>query len=415
MSNITNKLWSKAARVKVPEHFGSSASRATLIRMRQRVLLCCLVFTLGGCSDDPEPLRLPPPPPPPPRVVVAAPRLVAGPGSFDLVLGDEGPVLLFGPPSARGGGLRALSLGRMGEALGGERVLLGRGGGSRELAPQADEIAALAEGGRLRVAWVERDQLVFHVRSMLIDGQASSPGDVNTVGPTSRTHTGRGSLALAAHEGGFALLHRRQDGPCEDGGRAQCTRFAVDHAGSAASRRGGGLAIPTACDAPVVGFVSSGGTWYQSLCALEEGTMRTTVFGLQFDPQYAHAEHILAGCLPRRMAQVAGGVVVLSECEGGKGVYVSDAGRTIRELSGSPQLECTPEGVVWSWGELSQPLSAPRAQVEGMLPTSILSEHARAVWTGESLLIAETVGDELSVRRFECDDGRFRRTDHEAL
>ncbi|MFT5356095.1 MAG: hypothetical protein ACI9KE_003318 [Polyangiales bacterium] len=346
---------------------------------------------------------------------MAAQRLVAGPGSFDLAIGDEGPVLLFGPPSSNGGGVRALSLGPMGEALGPERVLLGGGGVARDLAPQADEIVALAHGGRLRVAWVERDQLSFKVRSMLLDAQATSPGEATLVDSTTRTYTGRGSLALAVHDGGFALFHRREDGPCEDGGSSMCARFAVHHEGSTSGRRGGGLAIPTPCHAPIVGFASTGAVWYQTVCALEDGVPRSTVFGLQFEPQYAHAEHVLNGCTPRAMAQVNEGVLITSECNGGKGAYIENAGRNVVELSGTPQLECTSEGVVWRWGSISQPLRAPRAQVEGMLPNVILSEHARAVWTGESLLIAEALGDELSLRRFECDDGRFRRTDHEAL
>lgn len=381
---------------------------------RFRLFPWCLLLVLG-CGDEAEQPTLPPAPPPPARIAVAAPRLVAGPGSFDLAIGDEGPVLLFGPPSSQGGGVRALSLGPMGEAQGAERVLLGSGGVARDLAPQADEIVALAHGGRLRVAWVERDQLVFQVRSMLLDAAATSVGEPTLVSATTRTRTGRGSLALAVHEGGFALFHRREDGPCEDGGSARCARFGVHHSGSASGRRGGGLAIPTPCEAPVVGFASTGGVWYQTVCALEEGAPRSTVFGLQFEPQYAHAEHLLAGCAPRAMGPVSDGVLVASECDGGKGVYVENAGRTLVELTGTPQLECTSEGVEWRWGSVSQPLHAPRAQVEGLLPTTILSEHARAAWTGESLLIAEAVGDELSVRRFECDDGRFRRTDHEAL
>lgn len=380
-----------------------------------RVLPWCLLIAVIGCGDDPEPLRLPEPPPPPVRIAVAAPRLVAGPGSFDLTIGDEGPLLVFGPPSSQGGGLRALSLGPQGEAVGPERVLLGGGSVARDLAPQADEIAALAHGGRLRVAWVERDQLLFNVRSMLLDAQATSPGEPTLVDSTTRTHTGRGSLALAVHEGGFALFHRREDGPCEDGGSTRCARFGVHHTGSTSGRRGGGLAIPTPCHAPVVGFASTGDTWYQAVCSIEEGAPRTTVFGLQFDPQYAHAEHILSGCPPRTMSQVLDGVLIGSECESGKGAYVANAGREVVELSGTPRLECTDEGVAWRWGTIGQPVRAPRAQVEGMLPHMILSEHARAVWTGESLVVAEALGDELSIRRFECDDGRFRRTDHEAL
>ena len=217
------------------------------------------------------------------------------------------------------------------------------------------------------------------------------------------------------HDGGFALFHRREDGPCEEGGSSLCARFGVHHAGSTPERQGGGLAIPTPCHAPIVGFASTGGLWYQAVCALEGGAPRSTVFGLQFDPQYAHAEHVLAGCAPRAMAQINDGVLLASDCEGGTGAYIEDAGRTVIALPGAPQLECTDEGVEWRWGSMSQPLRAPRAQIEGMLPTVILSRHARAVWTGESLLIAEALGDELSLRRFECDDGRFRRTDHEAL
>ncbi len=330
--------------------------------------------------------------------------------------------MVYGPPSARGGGLRALSLGPSGQREGEEVRLLGGTGAAAELAPQAEEIVAVADAGRLRIAWVERDQLAFRTRAMLTDATEPVASPVEELGPTTRERTGRGSLAMAAHEGAFELLYRNTDGPCAPGSSDRCARFWLHRSvggdgepTEGARETGSGLSIPTPCEVPVVGFASAAGVWYQALCSLENGAPQTTVFAFQFDPEYAHAAQAEPSCPSRTLAVAGDGVVLGGGCPDSESLWIGQAGRSIERLQGTSQILCEDDRTVWVQGAQRVPFGTPRARVEGLMPAGTISEQARAVWTGESVLVAELVGDELAVRRFECDAGSFRRTDHEAL
>ncbi|MEM6954552.1 MAG: hypothetical protein AAF645_02655 [Myxococcota bacterium] len=372
-------------------------------------LLGLAVLLFAGCEDEPRGPVLPPPPPPAPRVAVAAPRPIASAGSVDLVATPEHAWLIFGPPSADGGGIRALRLSPLGEAEGTELTLTPNFTG---LAPQAEEVVAAADGGRMRVAWLERNQLAFSIRSLVTSAETPAAADASTLETASRDQAGRGFLAMRSGNGVFDLLHRRSDGPCHDGGRDRCARFASHRApNQETSRRGGGMSIPVPCAAPIVGFETAGGVWYEALCSREGDQTKTTVFAFQFEPQYAHAAPVLEGCTPYAMTTLGDGVLVRADCGA---VYVSDAGRLVERWEGAPIWSCESGQPTFVWGSQRLTLAAPRDGLEALLPEGFIEPSARAIWSGQAVLAAQRIGDELAVRRFECDQGEFRRTDHEA-
>ncbi|MAC26066.1 MAG: hypothetical protein CMN31_14620 [Sandaracinus sp.] len=381
---------------------------------------CVLLGLLwGACEDEPPPAPPPPPPPAPPRVEVAAPRELATDASFDLVVGSRGPLWIYGAPSEAGGELRLVPLDRRGGAAGPERTLVGGGSVGSELPPDAVEIAAGAADGRLAVAWVRRNQTQLSVRAAYGDdaGEAFSPPVA--LGPTLRTRAGgRGHVAVAAEANDFEVLHRGDLGPCEEGAppeRPRCTRMGVTRLGPGTTeRRGVGLALPQPCERAVVGFASVGGVWYYALCDGSGGAPATTVFAVQFEPRYAHAERVLEGCAPRGLVPFGDGVVVLGRCdEGMRGMRIASAGRALQPLSGAPRVDCLdgrPRVRIDAWEDR---WDAPRERVEALLPEEVAPEGSRAVWTGEAVLIATPLGREVALRRYECGRGGFHRTDHE--
>jgi hypothetical protein len=56
-------------------------------------------------------------------------------------------------------------------------------------------------------------------------------------------------------------------------------------------------------------------------------------------------------------------------------------------------------------------MGEPVSRIEALLPTSVARAPARAVWTGQALLVAGAAGDAVILRRYACVDGRFVRTD----
>lgn len=378
------------------------------------------LLLLIACDDPPPPPSPAPVAAPLPRVALAAPRPIASSAAFDLVMGASGPILLYGPPSSEGGGLRGVRLEGRGGAVGSERVLIPSGSGSA-LFPEVVELAAATNGGRIRVGYVLRDQLAFTAHTLLADDDAATVGDVSSLGSVARPGsaidqagqgvTRRGSIEAAARGEGVELLYRGEDGPCAEGQTTRCARFGFHHLGEDPERRGLGYALPDVCARPVVGFAESDSVRYQALCAIEDGAPRTTVFAIQFEPRYAHAEPILAGCQPRGLSVVPSGVVVRGDCDGiSRVVRVAEAGRSVTE--GTASVRCVDARPVVDFPGGSAPLDSPRDRIEALLPETVCGANARAVWTGQSVLIAEPIGAEVSLRRFECSGGSFARTDH---
>lgn len=399
-----------------------------------RILSLSLAL-IAACGESEPP---PPPPLPPPvvvrRVTVAAPRPLASPAAFDLVLASAGPLFLFAPPSSRGGGLRAQQVDEYGGAVGEERVLVASGSGA-ELLPELAEVEAATNAGRLRVGYVLRDQLEFTMHSLSLDDSAEVAGEPVDLGASERPGSQvdeegqpavqRGALAASARGSGLELLFRRGDGPCAgqvDDGSSQpetappgsrCARFAVSRPDSPTTRRGGGYSLPGVCGRALVGFSEVGGVMYQALCSVDESTPATTVFSIQFEPRYAHAERVLAGCEPTAMSSLEDGVLVRASCgnETERGAYVAQAGRERAEGEISAQCNDADRIVVTHPGGTLE-LSEPRDRVEAFLPLSMVGANARAVWTGASLLVAEPLGREVALRRYECLHGTLRRNDH---
>jgi len=384
------------------------------------LLLLVLALCACECEDEPPPVE-PAPAPPPPRAQIAAPRAVATSAAFDLIPSGDGALLFFGPPAEDGGGIRVLSLGPLGEVEAAEDVLWTVPTTESHVAPYAVEVAAAGGGGRVGVAWVARHGRVLHVHTS--HGAPGAHGPATDLGPMEDPpRVTRGHVALAgAPDGTITLIHRRTRGPCSEGGGADCSRLAVRRLGDdrASIRSGMPLVIPRVCDQPVPGYVWADGTWYYALCAETDGVPETTLYAIRYEPQYAQADRALRGCEPLGLGRVGtGATLMLGRCDEGRidGVRLAEMGTERSSLTSVVRrIECA-EGrprIVIDAGStrLEVPLSEAAPNLAALLPEQMAPQNARAIWTGQALLVAAPIGGEVSLRRFQCEDGGVLRTD----
>ncbi|MFO0681393.1 MAG: hypothetical protein U0234_05045 [Sandaracinus sp.] len=392
-----------------------------------------LALTLG-CSlfEDPPPPPAPPPPPPPAAPIVAS-RAIATRAAFDLVTGPAGTFLAWGVPAAEGGGVRIVELGPGGAARGTETDIA-RGSaaapGAIEQAPtQVFELAAGTSGDHLAVAWsvIVLGELRAEAAYAATPPHFAAPVDLGAMEPGA---SGRGNLVVAAlHDGELFVEHRTLVGPCHDAtaGMAECSTFARTRIPEGDALRGDGPSeIPGPCAPLLAGSVGGGAgasdPWFYAVCHGGE-TPTTTMFVINPDPesQYAAAAELLAGCTPVSVARAENGAVLRARCGDDEAFARLDTqGRVTHELrhavleprcEGGRPILAAHEGDV----RVERPLTESDGRIEAWLPGSIAPDGSRAVWTGESVLVATPIGPEgsraVSVRRFQCERAALVRTD----
>ncbi|MCS6797145.1 MAG: hypothetical protein NZ898_01220 [Myxococcota bacterium] len=432
MASRANRL-----RVSPPDRFPDPEDVAVVATFA-RVL--ALLLLLLGCSEQPPPPP-PPPPRPPERPPLVGPRAVSSRAAFDLVASRQGAFLVFGPTQQAGGGLVVQPLDAIGAPRGSEialeRIPTRRSG---ELPPPyALEVVAATAAGRLGVAYVVAEDAGIIVRAVHASDDLQSSSPPQTLAETGlRLWRGRGQVGLAASaDGTLSLLARAGTAPCEASSQTAptnlprtdvdpdlvaapartCVRIRAWRLASPPSlREAESLLLPDACEGPIVGHLWSDGVWYHAVCNLENGVPVTTGYAIQFDPPYARADRLLEGTWPVGLAPVAsglrdgrGGVILVAE-DGAmvaigpmlSGVPMPTTERRVRCDAGRPVLEGGPVRVA---------LSAPTSRLESLLPPQLAPAGARAVWTGEALLVAVPASRDVIVRRYQCERGELVRTE----
>lgn len=372
-----------------------------------------------ACAEERE-TPAPRPEPPRPRAPIASSRSIAEAGAFALVPVGEGALLVYGAPYSAGGGVRALPLGALGEAMGRESLVVSRGaaaGGPIERrVGHAVEVEAAAIGRRVGIAWVlDHGEWLETQAAWSADGGLtfSAPLDLGPSVRLERDRRGRLSMS-ASDELGLALHHRAADGPCV-ANRGTCALLDRVVLGSDAgeARRGSmPLEIQHPCDPLVSGSIAHGGTSYYAICH-EAPEPRTLVYVIRPDVTYAAAIDSPDGCVPAGIAPLDEGVAAVMRCgETGSALVLDAMGRerariepVVREAS------CRDGRPVLRMGAHALRLGAAQDRLEALLPESIAPPGARAIWTGEALLVATPVGRDVSLHRYQCVRGRLERTD----
>ena len=221
--------------------------------------------------------------------------------------------------------------------------------------------------------------------------------------------------ALAQETWRIQSLWRGVEMACEDGSSERCAPIHVSRIAPSPSERDGvALALPAPCEVPITGFaIAQDGSWYYGAC---EATTRPThvVYAIQFEPRYAHAERLHAGCTPRGLSPFGEGVAVVATCEGQiQGTRLEAGGRALSHFEAPPHIGCDGDDPVIQIGSVTAPLTAARGDLEALLPTMFAPPGTKAVWSGDNVLVAQAVESDVTIRRYACQRGVFRRNDHE--
>jgi hypothetical protein len=386
------------------------------------VLLAGLVGAgATGCGEE-EPAPAPPPAPEPePPAPVVAGRSIADAHAFALVPTSEGALLVWGPPHTAGGGVRAVRLGPAGAALGAEQPVA-PGVTATQRPAHVVEIEAASAGRAVGVIWVEDRGRRAQVRAARSPDGGRRFAPPEALGATADHPSGAGGRisAVAGDDGTIVVHHRIEDAACTltEGRCARIDRHTVGGGDLANAVRDTSVQeIPHPCEPLVVGALHRAGSWFYALCAADpEPTTHALV--IDPDPELATPVALHPGCTPAGLAPLDGAVAVFARCGAEARVAVLDergerrarsrpARRAVRCAEGRPVLEVRA-------GEATHRLRLGAAvdHLEALLPEAIAPPGARAVWTGEALLVGVPQGHALSVRRYECERGdRFDRTD----
>ncbi|NOY92189.1 MAG: hypothetical protein GXP55_13415 [Deltaproteobacteria bacterium] len=397
------------------------------------ISLLCAGAALA-CDDEPPPLVLPPVVPIV-RPELLSPRPIATSSAFDLVALDDGAALVYSPPSRAGGGVRLAAMDAFGSHRGQDPEVFSSvrpEGLSGPFVPvDAAEVEAASGGGRLAIAWVARNNGVFSVVAALGEATGRTFGPPTTLGLTPlRTVGGRGQVAVAVSESGIAEVHwRAGDGSCEPlaqiaesaalqilGGSPELCivvhgeRLFPDEPAQDSSS----WTLPRSCDHPIGGAAFLQDRWYYGICARAEtgDSAATLVLGLNSALNTVHAGPILAGCELMDLVAVPDAVVAVGRCGSGRRlVRVREGGRALDRIGEvTPSVDCSGAHPVLKAGTFSYPLAGSVAHLEALLPDSLAPRGARALWTGEALLIATPIGREVSLHRYQCEHGELVRT-----
>lgn len=387
--------------------------------------LALLAALLLACGDDDEaraPAPEPPSAPEPPAPIVAG-RPIATDHAFDLVPTSEGAVLLWGPPHRDGGGLRAVRLGPTGAAVGPE-VSVRRGVTAQDHPSHVVEVRGASAGRALGAAWV-----IDHGRVSEVQAARSPDGGRRFARPRALgatvDHAGGGRVSIVANDEGTMVVHHRIGAaPCtvEEGPCARIARHTLGDGDLAEAVRDTSTEeVPRPCEPLVTGALHRDGSWYYGLCS-DDPRPTTVVFVIDVEPSLATPVEVAPGCVPRGFAPLDRGVAALSRCGQGADAAVAahvlddrgqtlarwrDVERRVRCERGQPVLTLASGG-----DERTLRLGAAIDGIEGLLPAEVAPAGARAVWTGEALLVGVPEDHELTVRRYACERGdRLHRTD----
>jgi hypothetical protein len=362
-----------------------------------------VLAAVGGCDRGSEPAASTASTPAPSAAPAPARRHpVASEASFDLALTADGALLVW----AAQGEIRALPLDRAGIPRG-EAKRLARA----EPGASLGEIAAASSARLLAVGWIERAGDVGVARAALGDPAVGTFAEAVPISAATSGGEGRrGSIALATDGERMVAFVRGEPEPCRDDRAKACTRFAFsDLAGPSPRPRRVPLSVPSPCAHAIAGIVVLDGRWHYAVCSTTSGREVTTTFRIQYEPRYAEAHEVLAGCSPAGATRAGEAMILAADCKSGRrGVRVAAADAVPAPLDLAPaSVECARGRPLLS--PIPLHLSEARDGLAPLLPADVAPLGSRAVWTGTTLLVARYVAGHVAVHRYGCEGAVWSR------
>ncbi len=377
-----------------------------------RGLFVVLSFTLAACakSEPPKPAKSAP------SASASAARAeasggsrLASPTAFELTSGPRGATLIWGPLGPTRPTLVRIELDAGGRRSGSASVLLDASSRTGEIS----DLAAAFVDDRLAVAWLERSGNKARVRA----AWASAKARVFELGAAWRgPPTARGNIVVAARRGKGLVFARGDEVSCIEPGRHACYAFAFHELDADQARPAGlSLSVPVPCTDNATSLIVLQERYHYGVCTDTGRGPVTTMFTITPEPAYARATPVLEGCEPAGSFVDKGSAWLVADC-GGAGTPSSPRGekRRAARLGGgdadveyldmrSPKLECKAGIAAVRASGFELLLHEPRGRLEALLPSALVPRGARAVWTGQVLLVASSAGNALRVARYSCE------------
>jgi hypothetical protein len=265
-----------------------------------------------------------------------------------------------------------------------------------------DLVAAQLDRG-VAVAWVE--QLGTEARASAFISDARRAPEVVDLGAAWPTRTQqRGNIALAGGREYALVFVRGAEEPCAEG-QSQCFGFGLYRLSpeDAANARGLPLSVPVPCSEHSTSLAIVEGRWHYAVCTLLATAPVTTVFNIQFEPEYAAAEQLLEGCRPLGLFEHAAQVWLGADCAGKRRITnASGTPRTSHDLS-KLALDCASDEPTLRGGDFALRLGTPRGQLHTLLGLPWVPAQGRAVWTGAALVVASEHEGNVRLTRHACE------------
>jgi hypothetical protein len=328
--------------------------------------------------------------------------------AFDLFARPDGLHVAWASAAAGADWLREAELGQGGELRGAVRRL--------SVPPHAlgkiSDLAVTGVGEQLALAWLEQGEKEARAQATL--STPGSPAPLLDLGPAALvSQAARGNIAIAAEpERARALvLWRGLPAPCVQAQQGPCTGFTFRRiATNVAETTGLPLSVPVPCASHSVGLATAPGRFHYGVCTREGSDPVTTMFSIQYDPEYARAEPLLKGCLPLGTLDVEGRAWLIGDCHGKRRaspVPLMDE-KVDSESIDALAVTCTAQRLELRQGRFALRLREPRAGLESVLPQSLVPTGARVGWTGSTLVAVYPVGARLETQAYACRDGKLQ-------
>lgn len=344
---------------------------------------------------------------------VAAPELVtseplSSATAFELVVRDGGLRLLWATPDA-GDWLRSSDLAQDGRpTLPAHKLSAPKRG-----LDKVTDLTAVPLGRELVLAWIEQGKTEAHAAGAV--GTFVGSSIALDLGPAALSaESARGNIVLVAEpaQERARVMWRGLEAPCVDPkSTSSCEGFAFRRIQQdLVWPTGLPLSVPVPCSSHSALLGVSAGRFHYGVCTREGTQPVTTMFSIQEEPMYARAEPLLKGCLPLGTVDVSGEPWLIGDCHGKrKAAKVPLADEKVpTEAVDALQITCTPERAELRQGRFALPLREPRADLQAILPPSLLPTGARAGWTGKSLVVAYLAGSRLETRAYGCRGGTLQ-------
>lgn len=329
------------------------------------------------------------------------------PTAFELTPSRDGATLLFAPAEANQGALKKLDFDANGAVRGTATALFG----PDKLGGDVSDLTAVWVKTELALAWVERHGPKARVRAAWANGG----GRVFELGAAwVAPQNARGNVAIAAREATALVFARGDQAACIEPGRQGCFGFAFHELeGDQARATGLPLSVPVPCTDASATLAVVGSRWHYGVCTDNGSRPVTTLFSIQRDPEYARADRLFEGCTPVDTLVWDGAAWLVADCEGARRavrIGAGDEAPVYLDLR-TPRFDCQHGTAGIRTSGFALALDEPRGKLTALLPREIAGPKARAVWTGRALVVADTSGTELRIRRHACAGDRLETSE----